>query len=193
MLKKLMKRFASDSGNSLVTLVIVLPLVVTFLITPIDFAIYSNNRSQLQSVARDAARTVAIMGGNGTQYTQTPLERQYADTTTPGARCGWEDFPADSRAFEAYGKGLTTIECRTALLLNGHSGLVNTKITDVNCNPVFTSFIGQDVTCEIEWEYGGIPGSVFSALSFNRDQSVTGTSNSEVKLESGDLVSRSGG
>ena len=51
---------SKDRGDSeLVSLVLLIPLIVGILFTMIDMSVYFSNRAQIQSAARDAARTVA--------------------------------------------------------------------------------------------------------------------------------------
>ena len=64
-MKRFFKSFKSDRGDSLVSFIIVVPVLLMILITSVDYGIFMLNRGQIQAVARDAARTVAIYGGNG--------------------------------------------------------------------------------------------------------------------------------
>lgn len=181
MIKKLKERIGSDRADSLVSSVFILPVIFFMLITTVDMGIYMSNRGQIQAVARDGARTIAIMGGNGTSTQQTSLMRSYGTTDS----CK----NLDLKGIKTNG---TPVECNIINGLNNTSGLVNITITSVKCNPQYTNAIGQKVNCEVKWTYGGIPGSAMTFVreggSFNKDealrgeQTTTGSAESEVKL-----------
>ena len=75
-MRKFLKGLKSDRGESLVSVLIVMPLLVVMLVTMVDFSVYILNQGQVRAAARDAARTVAIYGGNGTSSGQiTPIAK----------------------------------------------------------------------------------------------------------------------
>lgn len=191
MLKKLIKRVKSEKGEALVSTIIIFPLMVIMLVTAIDFSIYMANRGQIQGVARDGARTVAIMGGNGTATQGTPIESKYGNSKTNSCA------GIESKALKS---STTAIECNIIKGLESHNGLVNVEFQNVKCSPQKANFIGQRVTCEISWKYGGIPGSSLTlmrnAASFNEEPALrgvnttAGSSESEVNLNGIGLVNR---
>lgn len=160
---KLFKLRRSDKGDSeLLSFMIIFPLLMFMILFLVDFSMYSMNRSTIESNARDAARTVAIMGGNGTPGNPTVLEATYGDSTA----C--QDA--------GIGGGYTNTECTVWENL-GDAGLVNTEITNVKCSPVMTKAVGQPVSCTVTWNYSGYTGFIG-----NGDQQTQGTSLSEVNL-----------
>lgn len=186
MFQNLLKRLKSDSGDSLVSAVIVFPLVIMLIITGIDYSIFMSNRAQIQGSVRDAARTVAIMGGNGNQTKSTPIE--YAYGTTRSQAC------AGIAAKDA----ITTIECSLFTTLKSQNGLVNVTFTDtknnqpksITCGGEVSTFVGQRVTCKVAWVYNGIPGSIISLMKSNNQNYAEGSAESEVKFSTSDLVTR---
>lgn len=182
MFKKLISRLRSDRGNALVSAVIVFPLVVMFIVTGIDFSLYVSNRGQVQAVARDAARTVSIMGGNGTQSTGTPLEKAYGQTRASACN--------GLTSADGFKSTNTAIECNAIKSIKEHKGLVNININSVTCSPSVATAIGQTVKCSVDWKYNGIPASAFSFIGSNGSNITEGTSQSEVRLDSTDLVAR---
>ena len=182
MLKKFFKHFNSDRGDSLVSAIIVFPLVIMFIITGVDYSIYMANRGQIQGIARDAARTVAIMGGDGNATKTTPIEKAYGQTRS-NACSGL------TTADKAYSSNSSAIECNVIQTLKQSSGLVNVTITGVTCSPEVATFIGERVSCSVTWKYNGIPGSGLGFINSNNDNVTSGTSESEVKFTTNDLVS----
>lgn len=200
MFNKILKRLKSNRADSIVSAVFFFPLFIIILISGIDYSVYMSNRGQIQGVARDAARTVAIMGGNGTDKLQTPLEAKYG--TSKSTAC--KDVTSK--------QAKTPIECNVVNSLQNNQGLVSTEIVNVKCTPSNTTSIGQRVSCEIQWNYGGIPGSAltifrsastakganqwdqnaYAQTSDNKPapQTVAASSEAEVIIPSGDMVSR---
>lgn len=193
MFNKILKRLKSNRADSIVSAVFFFPLFIVILISGIDYSVYMSDRGQIQGVARDAARTVAIMGGNGTDTMQTPLEAKYGTSVTTACK----NITSKQQA-------KTPIECNVVNSLQNNQGLVSTEITNVTCTPSNTTAIGQRVACTIKWYYRGIPGS---ALTIFREASSTGnqwdgqaaaaspqtvaaSSEAEVIIPSGDMVSR---
>lgn len=192
MLKKFKKRFRNERGDALVSTIIIFPLMIIMLVTAIDFSIYMANRGQVQGVARDGARTVAIMGGNGNATQATPIEEKYGSSRKNACE------EIKSEAFKS--STTTAIECNIIKGLESHKGLVNVEIVGVKCNPPKAESIGDRVTCEVSWKYGGIPGSGLTLMrngaSFNEEPALkginttTGSSESEVNLSDISLVDR---
>ena len=122
-MKRFFKSFKSDRGDSLVSFIIVVPVLLMILITSVDYGML--NRGQIQAVARDAARTVAIYGGNGDASKATPIENAYG--VPRGLVCssvsGWGVDASTSSA----------VECNTAKALQQQRGLVNVKVKKIEC------------------------------------------------------------
>lgn len=196
MIKKLFKVSKSDSGDSLVSAVFVIPVILLMIVTGLDFSLYMANRAQIQGIARDGARTVAIMGGDGTATTGTPLEKKYGKTREEA--CG--AIKAGSPAAAALNAKSTPIECNVMDALNNANGMVNVQINSVTCSPEKANAIGTRVTCEVKWKYGGIPGSgltmirngaIMNSNPSLAGQSVTaGSAESEVNLSDINLEPR---
>lgn len=182
-MKRFFKSFKSDRGDSLVSFIIVVPVLLMILITSVDYGIFMLNRGQIQAVARDAARTVAIYGGNGDASKATPIENAYG--VPRGLVCssvgGWGVDASTSSA----------VECNTAKALQQQRGLVNVKVKKIECTPRVATSIGERVSCDISWEYGGVAGSFLSFIDYGGVKHAVGTSESEVRYNGAvDLVNR---
>lgn len=182
MVKDFFKQFRSDRGDSLVSAVIVLPLIIFLIFTAIDFSLYMGNRGMIQGIARDGARTVAIMGGDGTNNKGTTIEKAYG--ASRASACN------DLDAASGYKSTNSAIECDLIKNLKNSKGLVNIQVNSVTCSPQYTTYIGQRVSCEIDWEYKGIGVSGLTFIDSTDSVKTTGTSESEVALTSSDLVAR---
>lgn len=201
MIQGLLRRMRSDRGDSeLVSLIILLPIVVGLLFTMVDTSIYFSNRAQVQAVARDGARTVAIMGGNGTGTQRTAIERQYGQDKS--VACAGLD--SNSVVTDAFTAASTATECNMMQTLATSVGLVNVEVHSVACSPTQSSSIGERVSCSIQWTYGSIPASGLLLIrgttpEGNPDWSkpglvgnnlTVGTSEAEVNLTGVQLVPR---
>jgi hypothetical protein len=169
MFRKIAKKLKGDKADSsLISLVIMIPLLVGLMITMIDTAIYFADRAQIQSIAKSGSHTVAIMGGNGNESLSTAIEAKYG--LTKAETCS--KVKTGGIASAAKTAKSTAIECNMILGVNDTVGLVNVNVNSVKCNPPKTGAVGARTTCEIKWIYGGIPGS---ALSFLRSSPIAGT------------------
>lgn len=163
--KRIFRDRFSDRADSLVTAFIVFPLVISLIITGVDFGMYMNNKSAIQSAARDAARTVSILGGNSDN---TAIAKTYGINNT------------------CVGMGLSAIECETINKLSVSSltqvVLMGKDFEDgegidqpVKCFPEETSGVGQSVYCEIYWMYDGLPLSMLGLTSnFSTEEDAPG-------------------
>lgn len=171
MLKNLRRKLNSDKGDStLVSTILVIPLILGILITMIDVAVYFADRGQILNITRDGARQVAIFGGDGTATAATPLEVAYGQSRS-SVCAGVESMPMVSEAFNS---GTTTaIECSVLRNIANTAGLISVRVTSVQCGAATsagdftvnkTNNIGQQVGCEVHWAYDSIPGSGLSFL-----------------------------
>lgn len=62
-LQQILNRRDRESGNDIVTLVMVIPIIIILFFTMIDVSYYLQARSMVQSAAQDGARMVALYGG----------------------------------------------------------------------------------------------------------------------------------
>ena len=192
MIEKMKKRVGSDRADSLVSAVFILPMLFFMLVTTVDFGIYLSNRGQIQAIARDGARTVAIMGGDGSASSSTSLEYAYGQNRSDVCKEVTDQYTGTNISNKS------TIECNVIQSLSNNANLVNVEITNVNCGPNRATAIGQKTFCEVSWKNNGIPGS---AMSFTRGQDragdglggtqvTRGSGESEVQLGAGDMTSR---
>jgi Flp pilus assembly protein TadG len=172
------KRMRSDKGSSeLISLIILLPIVLAILFTMIDASIYFSNRAQVQAAARDGARTAAIMGGDGTATTATPIELKYGVPRST-ACVGLSTSPMTKTAY----KPATTsaIECQVLQAFTRNSSLISVEITSVICTPSVTAAVGSKTTCTVDWDYNSIPGSSLGFIKIGQSNTVVGTAEAEV-------------
>lgn len=188
MLKKIFKRLRGDRGDStIISAVIVVPLLAIMIITMLDACIYFPNRAIIQSTAQNGARTVAIMGGDGTAAQSTPLEKAYG--LKMSNTC--DKIKAGSRVIDAKKSTSTAIECNIMLNIQDTSSLSTVTVQSVVCTPNSTTSIGQRVSCEVKWKYGGLPGSAMSLINFSKQQVIKGSAEAEVNMTGIPLVKRS--
>lgn len=187
MLKKILKSKKLDRGDSVVTAILVFPLLISMFLTIVDSSVYMGNRSQLNGIARDAARTAAIFGGDGNASKMTTLEAAYGQSRTAACSGLTGDLVKG-----AYNSGSTSaIECNVLKNIQSNPGLVNVEVKAIACDPQTTTSIGQSVTCDITWRHNGIPGSILSFMkSGEKDQKARGSSEAEVVMNASNLVNR---
>lgn len=181
MFTKIRARLSSDRGDStLVSTILVIPLILGILITMIDVSVYFANRGQILNTVRDGARLVAIYGGDGTATAATPLEKAYGQTRT-AACTGISAMPMVSAAFNS---NTTAIECGVLRNIANTGGLVSVRVTSITCGAADSAgnfvgsratAIGAQVGCQLNWRYDSIPGSGLSfmerakSLGINQD------------------------
>lgn len=184
------RRLRSDRASSdLVAVLFVLPLTLGILLTIVDSSIFFTNRSLITTAARDGARTVAIMGGNGTASQQTPIEKQYGSKTACRQVSGASGYRGD----------MTVIECNVLLNLSKSKGLTNVKIKDVRCTPSVTEAVGTSVACNVGWDFVSVASSPLVFIKYGDTKQIgcgtsknctVATAQSEVALPANSLVDR---
>lgn len=186
--------FRKDKADSeLVSLIILLPIVLALLFTMIDVTIYFANVNQIQSAVKDGARTVAIMGGNGNATQGSSIEVTYGLTKAEACTDAAVNSERTKNAFSAE---TTPIECSVLDKYANNPGIINVTIESLKCGPILTDVaIGQTTSCVAEWKYDGIPGSSLGFIKNEngypmREGTTVGQSESEVKMDSGNLYNR---
>ncbi len=164
---------ALDSGN-VVEFIFIVPLLVAFLLSGIDSAIYMSNRAQLQNLARNGARTVGIAGGTGTAGTPTNIGGKYSALFNSATACSTATA-ATGIAAGAVNASSTPVECQMASAVNATRSLIQVQVSSISCTPQVSAKVGEQTSCTITWTYGGIPGSALSFFQLNSQQTVVGT------------------
>lgn len=149
-----------------VALLLSIVLLISICLISLDIGMFYNNRSTIQSVARDGARTVAILGGAGDDKTMTVLEKAYG-TTQPVSK---------------------TVEKS----LKEHPALANVEIKKVECGPKISAHVGDETYCKVTFKYHPLPGDPLNLVSkaLGGDKTITGTAQSEVRTDPSDMVAR---
>ena len=160
----------SDEGTAnLVSMIFMVPIFIGLLFTMIDTSIFFFNRAQIQNAARDSARTVAIMGGNG----RTPIAEHHG--MRHGQACSLDNIfgPAHARPSNA-GLGavglnnasLSPIECNLASTLIRNSSLMMVNLSSNLTRQHRSAHAndgGPDRTHMMQWhgsvEIAGQPGA----------------------------------
>lgn len=206
MLKRLFKRKAkSDRGGSeLISFILLVPLFLGLIVTAVDVSFYFSNRGQVESIARDAARTVAIFGGSGDHQKATSIEKKYGTSRASACsptRADVMNAPNKYIFSDAKKSTMSAVECNVLAALANANGLVSVASktpVKVNCGPNETKSVGSRTYCTIEYTYSSMPGAPMSFIQMRQDDGsasgmlsknvVTKSSESEVKLPG--LVSR---
>lgn len=180
----LIRKTREDRGDSsVVSLLFLIPLFVVIAVSAVDFWIVQKNTAAVESITREAAATVGILGGN------TPNELSKGTTTTEGAYLS-PGVGMQNECTEAS----TPTECSIIDRIKAMDGkgIGNIVVKNVRCGPGYTTDIGQPTFCEVEWRTSPVPMS-FRAFSMNADAPqnmlVCGTGQSEVALKPGDELS----
>lgn len=203
---KKIKRNEKGAAN-VVSLMLGIIILLSLMVSALDASMYFMTRSQIQAAARDGARSVAIFGGAGEAGANgkiTELQKAYGNIEA----CN--DVPHTATNGRI-------VECEVYSQLTERGGMLsNGSISKVTCGPVVTEAMGTPTYCDIQWKYESLPGSpitIFTSQEVDSSKSdsplqlasqksgrkdtvfqgtkiITGTSQSEVKLETSDLVPR---
>ena len=197
MWNRLKKKMREERGDStLVSTILVIPLVIGILITMIDTSVYFANRGQVLESVRDGARQVAIFGGDGTATEATPLQKAYGLSRTSSC----SGLATNDMVKTAVKSTTSAVECGVLKNLSNTNGLVSIRVTGITCGAATsagaftgskTSSIGQQVGCDLKWVYDSIPGSGLSFMNTLKGQtnSTKVNTTSEVSLNGINLQS----
>lgn len=208
MLKRFLKQKAkSDRGaSSLISFILLVPLFLGLVITAVDLSFYFSNRAQVEAVARDAARTVAIFGGDGDATQATSIEKNYG--TSRATACSSNnpeivDAPNKYIFTNATRTNLSAVECNVLAALANNTGLVSIsdEPVQVDCGPSEAQTVGTRTYCTIVYKYSGMPGAPMSFVQMRQDDGSsagmlsvnTVTKSSESEVAAPKLVSRQEG
>lgn len=129
-----------EQGSDVVVTLFMIPFVLGLIFALIDVSTYFQTRSQIQNIARDGARQVALYGG---QSKSVPLNTTGKDV-------------------------VTTVKDR--VYKNGAcvpSGCPSGYTPTVTCGPNKATNLNQDAYCTINYRYRGFGGSLVSWLGFD--------------------------
>lgn len=205
MLKGIIRKIKSDkASSSIISFLLLVPLLLGVVITAVDMSFYFSNRSQVEAIAGDAARTVGIFGGNGTATTATSIENRYGASKNEACRNSRPDIvnaPNQYIFTDASKSDMTPIECNVLAALANSTGLTSfstKKPVTVDCGPDFARTIGTRTYCTINYTYDGMPGAPLSFIQARQDDGssagllsnniVTKSSESEVRFDEGTVL-----
>lgn len=205
MLKRILKRMKSDRGaSSLISFMLVVPLLLGAVFMVIDFTFYNTNRDQVNAIARDAARTVAIYGGNGNATKATSIEKSYGMSRTNACSAGRSDITTSPQKYifiNADRSQMTGVECNILAAMANNTGLtsISSKVpVKVKCGPDSAPNIGSRTYCTVEYTYDSMPGNALSFIKIRNDDGTVGnpfsvnkiTKSSESEVKNPTLVAR---
>lgn len=173
MFSYLRKRAKSDSGNTIVGALIILPLMTVMTMSGIDQHVYSSNSILIDSMAKSGAETVGNLGSNDPDF-------------VPAAYKGSSKMNCDDAKASVFGdaQANTPIECGIVASLSnadGH-GLVNVGINKVTCGPNYAQGVGDTTYCTVEWNSKPLPWSFRSIFGMGEDNLSCQTASSQVKI-----------
>lgn len=155
---KLLNKIKEDKGASnTVSFIIIILFVMILLVSFIDVGVYFNAKNELRSAAENGARNVALYGGTGGDL---------------------RDVRTDASAAE----DIVWASIHTNYQPSGASSPV-VVIKDVSCGPTRAAEAGDEVWCEIKYQYNGLAGN-FGLFGFAGDEiTVKGVAVSEVSMQ----------
>lgn len=165
---------SDDADSTVISTVLVFPILLMMLITMIEMPIFFSNRNLLQNDLRQGARTAAILGGNGANPANR-LAATYADKAACSTRVDLTDASGGRTGSQVitsvYSGGKRVVKsnkdvvaCETAVGIVQNKGYIAFNVYNVNCGPDLTSRIGQSTWCEADYYYDGIPGGAMSLI-----------------------------
>lgn len=121
-----------EAGDSVVTSLFMIPFAIFLLFAMVNMSMYFQARGQVQNIARDGARQVALYGGNS------------------------RDVPRNDRGTDVsqivYNKLYSGGNCTI-------SGC--TKPPVVTCGPNISNSAGSDVYCEVTYFFNPVANDIF--------------------------------
>lgn len=168
---------SDDADSTIISTVLIFPILLMMLITMIEMPIFFSNRNLLQNDLRQGARTAAILGGNGKGEggVANKLAQTYADVNACNTRVSLSNASGGSTE-DVFIKQVKTadghqvvagddmVACETAVGIVQNKGYIAFNIYDVKCGPDLTKKIGQATWCEAKYWYEGIPGGSMSLI-----------------------------
>lgn len=151
-------RAGSDSADStVITSVMVWPLLIMMLITMIEIPILFENRSVLQNDLRSGAKVAATLGGVNTVSSKL--------AATYGAADACSHLTSTAKAIMKSGwRSTDAVTCATASIIASNKTYIGLTIYDLTCGPSVTETVGAATYCEAKYNYTGIPGGSMSLI-----------------------------
>ena len=148
-MKKLLKKLRNEEAAEAVEMLLLIPILVSFIFVIVDVSLYFNVRATVSDMARDAARQVAVQGGN------------YSPLNTQSRTIAQQTYAA-----------LINEE-------GGCSVGVCTDLPEVSCTPNIVRTLGADVSCTITYYHKPLTADIFGMTGFLNEFEVTQHARSE--------------
>lgn len=163
---------SDDADSTLITTVIVYPLMFMIMVTMIEVPIFFENRNQLQNDLHEGAHAAAILGGVNTEKSSL--------AATYGAADACNGMNANTKAILKKGwKMSDAVTCNTARQLDSGSSYIAFNVYDLECGPKATEKVMSPTWCEARYAYSGVPGGAMSLIggtqAFGRGLTVNTT------------------
>lgn len=136
-LNRLRARRRDENGNDVITSVFMLPLIIGLIVTMIDVSTYFQARSEVQNITKNAARTIALVGGNSAKIPLNNLGKTPSDIARSQLWDGSKCLPT---------------ACSAA--------------PTVTCTPNIARSLNQTVTCTTVYRYQSAGGALVQWLGF---------------------------
>lgn len=136
-INRLRSRRRDERGNDLITSIFMIPIILGLIFVLIDVSVYFQARSEVQNVARDSARTIALLGGDSKSI---PLNNLGAKPSELGLKSIWD------------GSKCLPSAC--------------SKKPTISCSPDKATQLNQQVTCRVNYFYQPAGGALVSWLGF---------------------------
>ena len=150
MLNHLRSKLKDESGSEAIQALFTIPIFISLFFVIVDTSLYFSARSTVEDIARDAARQVAIQGGNNSPL--NPTGRTIAQETY--------DVLVNANGNCTPGK------C--------------TAPPTVTCTPTIVTSLGQDVSCTVIYNHDPLTVDMFGMTKFLHKFEVTAHARSEV-------------
>lgn len=180
-LKTLRKKLKSDrGGSSLISFILLTPLFLGLVITAFDTSFYFANRGQVEAVTRDAARTIAIFGGNGDLAQATTIEKTYGQNRAAACSVARANAAPQKELWTSVNKSsYTPTECNVLYALVTNGGLVSVSMDStagdgVKCGPRTAANVGTRTYCTVKYTYDGLPGAPMGFIQIRQADGSTG-------------------
>ena len=134
----------NEHGSDLVVTLFMIPIFIAVLFSIIEVSTYFQTKTQVENIARDGARMVALFGGSSA------------------------NISLNQDKFGGQGKAVTAYVYSRLVDVNGNCTISGCKQPPVvTCGPSVASALNQDAFCTIDYYYSGVAGSIVNWIGFN--------------------------
>lgn len=186
--KRAIRRNSSDSADgNIIAFMILMPFVFFLILSAIDVGMYFTNTNNIRNAAMDSAQQAASVAGTGSISNISNLERSFGNYQTRSQlAAGVPGLP-----------GLNirnTPEWNVVTTLDDNESLYRVVLDEVTCavdngtgggdidSGNYVHDMSQRTYCRVEWQYDGLPLSVFGVFVGNEPRMTTASVPAEVVI-----------